>query len=129
LFRYTTFLTGPSSNLLAPSFGGGPNGTWSYLSGVSVTYTAALNKMIELARLVPEVVEPGLLAQLIHRRDLNLAGIDHHLLTAGAESGGKAYLVRSVDPANGMLHGKINQTRHGYFDASPNHDAVSPRRQ
>ena len=52
----TLFLTGPSSNLLAPSFGGWPldNGkhAWSYLTGVSVTYTAALNRMIECEKLI-----------------------------------------------------------------------------
>ena len=121
---YTTFLTGPGSNLLAPSFGGGPNGSWSYLSGVSVTYTAALNRLIELARMVGH----PRLATLIHRRDLNLLGIERYLLTSGAESSvaGKEreYLVMSREPASGVLHGKINASRHGYFEASPNHDAV-----
>ena len=35
------FRTGVGSNLLAPSFGGGPNGTMAFMSGISVTYTAA----------------------------------------------------------------------------------------
>jgi hypothetical protein len=121
---YTTFLTGPGSNLLAPSFGGGPNGSWSYLSGVSVTYTAALNRLIELARLVSHPMLPT----LIHRRDLNLAGIKRYLLTSGPESEvagrDRSYLVMSREPATGVLHGKIDASRHGYFEASPNHDAV-----
>lgn len=121
---YTTFLTGPGSNLLAPSFGGGPNGSWSYLSGVSVTYTAALNRLIELARLVAH----PMLQTLIHRRDLNLVGLKKYLLTSGHESnvGGqeRSYLVMSREPATGMLHGKLNASQHGYFEASPNHDAV-----
>lgn len=121
---YTTFLTGPGSNLLAPSFGGGPNGSWSYLSGVSVTYTAALNRLIELARLVGH----PMLQTLIHRRDLNLAGIKNYLLTSGLESNvaghERSYLVMSREPATGVLHGKINASQHGYFEASPNHDAV-----
>ena len=122
---YTTFLTGPSSNLLAPSFGAGPNGTWSYLTGVSVTYTAALNRMIELATL--ETSFASWLPELQRRRDLNLAGLSERLLARGAELGGRAYLVRSLDPADGMLHGKVGQPRHGYFEASPNHDAVAFR--
>ena len=51
-----TFLSGPSSNLLAPSFGGWalPNGrhAWSWMTGVSVTYSAALARMVELCKLV-----------------------------------------------------------------------------
>lgn len=122
---YTTFLTGPSSNLLAPSFGGGPNGTWSYHSGVSVTYTAALNRMIELASMEPSF--SAWVPELTRRRDLNLVGISKHLLTTGEGLGGTPYLVRSVDPADGLLHGKVGQHRHGYFEASPNHDAVAFR--
>ncbi|MGB9620459.1 MAG: hypothetical protein ACPL7K_08620, partial [Armatimonadota bacterium] len=45
------FLVGPASNLLAPSYGGVrmPNGTFGkgYLTGLSVTYAAALDRMIE----------------------------------------------------------------------------------
>ncbi len=115
--KYTTFLTGPSSNLLAPSFGGGPNGTWSYLSGVSVTYTAALDRMIELAKMVPELSAVWL-SELTNRRNLNFEGIEEHLMTSGQESGGVPYFVRSMDPADGRLHGKIGQFRHGYFEST-----------
>ena len=104
---YTTFLTGPGSNLLAPSFGGGPNGSWSYLSGVSVTYTAALNRLIELSKLV----DHPMLKTLIHRRDLNLAGIKKYFTTSGPESEvaghEKSYLVMSREPTSGVLHGKV----------------------
>ena len=69
---HTPSPTGPSSNLLAPSFGGGPNGSWSYLTGVSVTYTAALVRMLELADMI------GYDAETVHalkqRRDLNMKG-------------------------------------------------------
>ena len=45
------FLSGVASNLLAPSFGAWllPNGqqAWSYLTGVSVTYSAALIRAAE----------------------------------------------------------------------------------
>ena len=70
------------SNLLAPSFGAGPNGSWSYLSGVSVTYTAALNRLIALAKMVRH---PSL-GILTRRREFNLRGIEEHMLTRGPES-------------------------------------------
>ena len=121
---YTTFLTGPSSNLV-PGFGGGPNGSWSYRSGVSVTYTAALDRMAENVTMLDP--QSPLLPVLANRRALILAGIDTHLLTSGPESQGALYFVRSKGPASGVLHGKINQSVHGYFEASPNHDAVFHR--
>ena len=63
-----TFLSGPSSNLLAPSFGGWKqdNGraAWSYLTGLSITSTAALNRMIvECALLVNETDLAKILGQ------------------------------------------------------------------
>jgi len=70
------------SNLLAPSFGAGPNGSWSYLSGVSVTYTAALNRLIALAKMIHH---PSL-GILTRRREFNLRGIEEHMLTRGPES-------------------------------------------
>ena len=33
----------------------------------------------------------------------------------------------SVEPEAGVLHGKLGQKKHGYFEASPNHDAVAWR--
>ena len=32
--------------------------------------------------------------------------------------------MRSIDP-NGTRHGVLGQNKHGYFEASPNHDAVA----
>jgi hypothetical protein len=117
----TLFLTGPSSNLLAPSFGGWPldNGkhAWSYLTGVSVTYTAALNRLIECEKLMGNA---HLVALYTARRDLNLRGLAQLFDPTGA------YFVRSLDP-NGTMHGVVGQNRHGYFEASPNHDAVAFR--
>ena len=46
------FLVGPACNLLAPSYGGvkQPDGTFGkgYLAGLSITYLAALDRMVEL---------------------------------------------------------------------------------
>eukprot|EP00750_Incisomonas_marina_P009196 INCI15842.4.p1 GENE.INCI15842.4~~INCI15842.4.p1 ORF type:complete len:1009 (+),score=144.97 INCI15842.4:571-3597(+) len=74
-----TFLTGPSTNLLAPSFGGGPNGTRAYLAGVSITYAAALNRLIELATLVDDSVA---LNMFVERRDATMAGLGEFLEAA-----------------------------------------------
>jgi len=80
--------------------------------------------LIELAK----IVDHPMLKTLVHRRDLNLAGIKKYLLTSGPESEvaghERSYLVMSREPATGVLHGKINASKHGYFEASPNHDAV-----
>ena len=52
------FLVGPAANLLAPSYGGvkQPDGQFgkAYLSGLSVTYLAALDRMVELYKLMGE---------------------------------------------------------------------------
>ncbi|MCX6926717.1 MAG: hypothetical protein NT154_26460 [Verrucomicrobia bacterium] len=49
------FLAGPAGNLLAPSYAGGkkPDGTYgmAYLAGLSVTYIAFLDRLIELEKL------------------------------------------------------------------------------
>jgi len=49
------FLAGPAGNLLAPSYAGWkrPDGTYgmAYLTGLSVTYIAALDRLIELEKL------------------------------------------------------------------------------
>jgi len=121
---YTTFLTGPSSNLLAPSFGGASVGDhyggWAALAGVHVTYIAALDRMVECARLVGDTRAAGIFQA---RRALTVDGLA--LLTAPSPRP-PSYFVRSRDP-NGTLHGVLGQSQHGYFEASPNHDAVALR--
>jgi hypothetical protein len=89
---------------------------------MSVTYTAALNRMIELANMVGNTT---LAAELAVWRDLNLAGIAQHFLVTS--KAGPRYMVRSVDPGTGMKHGVLGQTPHGYYEASCNHDAVAFR--
>eukprot|EP00658_Telonema_sp_P-2_P073406 TRINITY_DN6245_c0_g1_i1.p1 TRINITY_DN6245_c0_g1~~TRINITY_DN6245_c0_g1_i1.p1 ORF type:complete len:458 (-),score=89.20 TRINITY_DN6245_c0_g1_i1:302-1675(-) len=53
------------------------------------------------------------------RLAMNLKGLDQFLAPGDGD-----YFVRSIDP-NGTLHGVIGAARHGYFEASPNHDAVA----
>jgi hypothetical protein len=89
-----------------------------------VTYTAVLNRMIELAKMV----QHPMLAELTRRHELNLQRIER-LLTSGPEStiAGKplSYFVMSCEPEPaGVLHGKYGHAEHGYFEASPNHDVA-----
>ncbi len=52
------FLAGPAANLLAPSYAGWkrPDGSYdkAYLAGLSITYIAALDRLIELEKLAGE---------------------------------------------------------------------------
>ncbi|NLE28717.1 MAG: hypothetical protein GX629_03485 [Phycisphaerae bacterium] len=114
------YLSGPAGNLLAPSYGGyrKPDGSYDmgYLTGLSVTTIAALNRLIELEKLVGnnEKVEVYTL-----RRDLSLAGLK-------AMETDEGYFIRSLDP-DGIKHGVYGNFEHGYFEAPPNHDAIAFR--
>jgi hypothetical protein len=114
------FLAGPAGNLLAPSYAGWkkPDGTYdkAYLAGLSVTYIAALDRLIELEKLAGR---PANAAQ--YAADRNRAKSGLRLLAT--EEG---YLIRSLDP-DGVKHGVFGAERHGYFEASPNHDAIAFR--
>lgn len=114
------FLAGPAGNLLAPSYAGWkrPDGSYgqAYLTGLSVTYIAALDRLIELEKLA------GRTAQAERQtRDRDRARAALRRLTT--EEG---YLIRSLDP-DGTRHGVYGAERHGYFEASPNHDAIAFR--
>ena len=114
------FLAGPAGNLLAPSYAGWkrPDGTYdkAYLAGLSVTYIAALDRLIELEKLAGRKEQAALYAQ---RRELARRGLP--LLTTD-----EGYFIRSLDP-DGVKHGVFGAERHGYFEASPNHDAIAFR--
>lgn len=111
------FLVGPAGNLLAPSYAGyrRSDGTYgmAYLAGVSVTYVAFLDRLIELEKMVGRT---RLAEELGRRRSAAREGLKR-LTTA------EGYLVKSMDP-DGTLHGVHGAERHGYFEASPNHDAI-----
>ena len=81
------FLSGPSSNLLAPSFGGWTldNGkhAWSYMTGISVTYSAALMKLVELCKLVGDGTLEALYAA---RLALNLKGRRNYTFSLALEA-------------------------------------------
>jgi hypothetical protein len=65
------FLAGPAGNLLAPSYAGWkrPDGTYgmAYLAGLSITYIAALDRLIELEKLAGRKEQGAL---YIQRREL-----------------------------------------------------------
>ena len=114
------FLAGPAGNLLAPSYAGWhrPDGTYgmAYLAGLSVTYIAGLDRLIELEKLAGRKAQAALYTQ---RRDLARHGLPLLMTDEG-------YFIRSLDP-DGVKHGVYGAPQHGYFEASPNHDAIAFR--
>jgi hypothetical protein len=114
------FLAGAAGNLLAPSYAGWkrPDGTYgqAYLAGLSISYLAALDRLIELEKLAGREDQARLFAG---RR----ATAKNALLRLTTEEG---YFIRSLDP-DGTRHGVYGAARHGYFEASPNHDAIAFR--
>jgi len=111
------FLAGPAGNLLAPSYAGfkGPGGAYgkAYLAGLSVTCIAFLDRLIELEKLAGRAGQVQLwsIRRASAREGLALLATD------------EGYLVKSIDP-DGTRHGVYGAASHGYFEASPNHDAI-----
>jgi hypothetical protein len=114
------FLAGPAGNLLAPSYAGWkrPDGTYgkAYLAGLSINYIAALDRLIELEKLAGNTQKADL---YIERRKTAREGLP--LLTTD-----EGYFIKSLDP-DGTKHGVYGATQYGYFEASPNHDAIAFR--
>ncbi len=114
------FLAGPAGNLLAPSYAGWkrPDGSFdkAYLSGLSITYIAALDRLIELEKMMLRTAEAGLYKD---RRDRAKEGLTQLMTEDG-------YFIKSLDP-DGTKHGVYGAPQHGYFEASPNHDAIAFR--
>ena len=121
------FLVGPASNLLAPSFGGirQPDGSFgkAYLAGLSVTYLAAVERMVELYKLTGNTEKQ---AEYQHRADITRESLSQ--LTALGDHG--KYFVKSVEKADtglGTKHGVLGQPRFGYLEGVANADAVGLR--
>ena len=114
------FLVGPACNLLAPSYGGVKNqdSTFGkgYLAGVSITYLAALDRMVELYKLTGDTQK---LTEYKYRQD-----ITRQSLLLLQTSGG--YFVKSIEP-NGIKHGILGQKQYGYLEGVANADAVALR--
>jgi len=111
------FLAGPAGNLLAPSYAGWkrPDGSYdmAYLAGLSITYIAALDRLIDLEKLAGEARKARLYAGRRERAHRGLA-----LLTTD-----EGYFIKSLDP-DGTRHGVYGAPKHGYFESSPNYDAI-----
>ena len=114
------FLAGPAANLLAPSYAGfkKPDGTYAkaYLTGLSVNYIAALDRVIELEK----VGNNSDKVKLYSKRRASAKDGLRQLTTSDG------YLIRSLDP-DGVKHGVFGAKEHGYFEASPNQDAIAFR--
>lgn len=114
------FLAGPAGNLLAPSYAGWrrPDGSYdkAYLTGLSITYLAALDRLIELENLAGR---PGEAQRFAGLRASAKQGLQQLTTDEG-------YFIRSLDP-DGTRHGVYGAAQHGYFEASPNHDAIAFR--
>ena len=113
------FLVGPACNLLAPSYGGSFNEATKeigkgYLTGISITYCAALNKLKEVFLLAGDKQKYEKYDNLeqITRESLKL------LLTK------ENYLVKSMDK-DGTKHGVYGAEKYGYLDGVTNIDALA----
>lgn len=110
-------LAGPAGNLLAPSYAGyrRPDGTYgmAYLTGLSVTYIAALDRLIELEKMAGADQQANVYTQ---RCAAARKGLSHVTTDEG-------YLIKSLDP-DGTRHGVLGADKHAYFEAVCNHDAI-----
>lgn len=114
------FLVGPACNLLAPSYGGvrQPDGTFGkgYLAGLSVTYLAALDRMVELYKLVGDKAKH---TEYEKRQKITRESLPKLLTPEG-------YFVKSIEPG-GTKHGVLGQELFGYLEGVANADAVALR--
>ena len=111
------FLVGPGCNLLSPSYGGVkmPDGTFGkgYLTGLSITYCAALERVAELYKIVGDKEKEALYR---HRYKITRESLGQ-LLTD------KGYFVKSMEP-NGTKHGVLGQKNYAYLEGVANADAM-----
>lgn len=113
------FLVGAASNLLAPSYGGGYNEETGeigkgYLTGLCVTYSAALKKCAELCKMMGDTQGE---AECRARLARNLAALPQLLTKEG-------YFAKSMSP-DGTLHGVYGADRYGYLESVCNVDAIA----
>ncbi|MBU6400171.1 MAG: hypothetical protein KGS61_07615 [Verrucomicrobia bacterium] len=114
------FLAGPAGNLLAPSYAGWKrsDGTYgkAYLTGLSITYIAALDRLIELEKMAGRTAQADLYTRCRATAREGLARVTTD----------EGYFIRSLDP-DGVKHGVYGAPVHGYFETSPNQDAIAFR--
>lgn len=111
------FLAGPAGNLLAPSYAGWKktDGTYgkAYLTGLSVTYIAFLDRLIELEKLSGDQHKLKIYSNL---SDSARSGLSLLITKEG-------YFIKSLDP-DGIKHGVYGAKKYGYFETVCNHDAI-----
>lgn len=114
------FFVGPACNLLAPSYGGvrQPDGTFGkgYLAGLSITYLAALDRMVELYKMTGDKEKQG---EYGHRQKITRESLPQFLTPDG-------YFIKSIEPG-GTRHGVPGQQQFGYLEGVANADAVALR--
>ncbi len=114
------YLVGAAGNLLAPSYAGFKidDDTFeaAYLTGLSVTWIAALDRLIELEKLAGD---ERYVQKFIKEREFAQDGLTRMRTKEG-------YFIKSLDP-NGTRHGVYGAEKHGYFETVCNHDAVALR--
>lgn len=114
------FLAGAAGNLLAPSYAGWkkPDGSYgkAYLAGLSITYIAALDRLIELEKLAQRHEKAD---TYTHRRERARRGLANLVTEDGC-------FIKYLDP-DGTRHGVYGAEKHGYFEAVCNHDAIAFR--
>lgn len=114
------YLVGAAGNLLAPSYAGRKidDDTYekAYLTGLSITWIAALDRMIELEKLAGDENYVRLYSE---QRECAKNGLTNVMTEEG-------YFIKSLDP-DGTRHGVYGADKHGYFEAVCNHDAVALR--
>ena len=108
---------GRAANLLAPSYKGYINTSgkpeFAYLTELSVNYSAGLKKLAEVCELTGNhELAKG------YRETADRITIGLPLLMDD-----KGSFIMSLDP-DGTRHGILGAEKHGYFEATPNHDAV-----
>ena len=113
------FLVGTACDLLAPSYGGSYDEKTDtvgkgYLTGIAVTYSAALRKFIELLRIAGET---EIIKIYQPRLDRNIDALPL-LLTD------KGYFCKSMDP-DGTMHGVYGADKYGYLSSVANVDAIA----
>ncbi len=114
------FLVGPASNILAPSYGGvkQPDGSYGkgYLSGLSITYLAALDRMVELYKMMGDQIKLSIYEQ---RQKITRESLSRLITDDG-------YFAKSLEPG-GIKHGVLGQKQFGYLEGVANADAVALR--
>jgi hypothetical protein len=108
---------GRAANLLAPSYKGfiSPAGKaeFAYLTELSVNYSAGLKKLVEVC----ELTGNNQLAKGYRET------ADRITTALSLLMDNKGSFIMSLDP-DGTRHGIFGAEKHGYFEATPNHDAV-----